>query len=281
METSSLVSVIIPCYNHAEFLPEALQSILNQSYMHWECLIVNDGSPDHTEIVAQEWLSKDSRFRYLKKENGGLSSARNYGIKEAKGEYILTLDADDKYEYNFIEKGIGILFGRRDIGLVSSWGVRFIGDSKLTEFKPTGKSIDDFLFRNAAIGTSLFRRECWEQVSGYDENMKYGYEDWEFYIRICLLGWKVHIIEEPLFFYRQHETSMRTTAVKNHDKDIKKYIFLKHKELYIEHFESFVNYFLSRIEMEKEEKIRCTKRLEYKIGSMIVKPLRWFKSLFR
>ena len=85
---SFLVSIIVPCYNQAQYLPETLQSVLDQTYTNWECIIVNDGSPDATEAVAQEWCEKDHRFIYLKKENGGLSSARNAGLKIAKGDYI-------------------------------------------------------------------------------------------------------------------------------------------------------------------------------------------------
>lgn len=94
-EVNAKVSVIIPCFKQAHYLPDALGSVLAQTYPHWECIIVNDGSPDHTEEVAQQWMAKDERFRYVKKENGGLSSARNAGLKAAKGEFIQFLDADD------------------------------------------------------------------------------------------------------------------------------------------------------------------------------------------
>ena len=94
------VSVIVPCYNQAQFLDEALMSVLNQSYANWECLIINDGSPDNTEDVALRWCNKDERFVYLKKENGGLCAARNMGIEKATGEFILPLDADDKIAEN-------------------------------------------------------------------------------------------------------------------------------------------------------------------------------------
>lgn len=90
-----LVSVIIPCYNQAQFLPEALQSVLEQTYQNWECIIVNDGSPDNTHEVAQIWLAKDKRFKYIEKINGGLSSARNAGLDITNGSYIQFLDSDD------------------------------------------------------------------------------------------------------------------------------------------------------------------------------------------
>ena len=89
---SYLISVIIPCYNQAHFLDETLNSILTQSYDNWECIIINDGSLDATEKIGLDWSNKDSRFKYVKKENGGLSSARNKGLELAKGDFIQFLD---------------------------------------------------------------------------------------------------------------------------------------------------------------------------------------------
>ena len=74
------VSIIVPCYKQAQFLSEALESVINQSYYNWECIIVNDGSPDHTDDIANEWLSRDERFNYVSIKNGGLSHARNWRL---------------------------------------------------------------------------------------------------------------------------------------------------------------------------------------------------------
>ena len=103
---NKLVSIIVPCYNQAQYLPEALQSVLDQTYSDWECIIVNDGSPDDTDIVAKEWLIKDIRFKYIYKENGGLSSARNAGIEIAIGDFIQFLDADDILDFEKFEKSM-------------------------------------------------------------------------------------------------------------------------------------------------------------------------------
>jgi hypothetical protein len=111
------ISVIIPCYNQAHFLPDALNSILSQTYENWECIIINDGSPDNTEEVALEWSSKDSRFIYLKKENGGLSSARNAGLKNITGQYIQFLDADDVINKDKFELQINQLIGKDKLAL--------------------------------------------------------------------------------------------------------------------------------------------------------------------
>jgi glycosyltransferase involved in cell wall biosynthesis len=97
------ITVIVPCYNQAAYLDEALQSVLNQTYLYWECIIVNDGSTDQSEVKAKEWTEKDHRFKYFYQKNSGLCSARNFGIKKAQGEFILPLDADDKLGENYLK----------------------------------------------------------------------------------------------------------------------------------------------------------------------------------
>jgi hypothetical protein len=279
---NELVSVVIPCYRQAKYLPEALQSIRNQTYQNWECIIVNDGSPDDTDTVAKDWCTKDPRFKYLYQENGGLSNARNSGIKNSKGKYLLTLDSDDKFEARFIEKALAVLISDTSIGLVCSWGFRFMGDKKRELYKPGGGAIKEFLFCNAAnMGSLLFRKECWEQTGGYDEKMKWGYEDWEFYLRVCQVGWKMHVIPEPLFWYRQHAISMRTDAVNNHDVEIKKYIFHKHEVLYKAHYEDFIDYFLRAVALEKKQNLKIQNRIDYRLGAAILKPFRIIKSFFK
>ncbi len=91
----NLVSIIIPCYNKAVFLVETLQSVLNQTYTHWECILVDDGSTDDTAVIAKNYCKKDTRFRYFLKKNEGVSTARNFGIEKSKGDFIIFLDADD------------------------------------------------------------------------------------------------------------------------------------------------------------------------------------------
>ncbi|MFV8372625.1 glycosyltransferase family 2 protein [Flavobacterium sp. LB2P74] len=275
----SKVSIIVPCYNQAQYLDEALQSLFDQTHTNWECTIVNDGSTDNSEEVARKWETKDSRFAYVYKENGGVSSARNLGIIEAKGEFILTLDADDKYEATFLEKAVAILINNPEIGIVSSWGRYFTNDKKLQVYRPIGKTTLDFLFHNAAIGTSLFRKQCWAQVGGYDEKPENGYEDWEFYLRVCALGWKVHVIEEVLFFYRQSIVS-RSAGMNRKHNEIQKYIYIKNKETYCTHYETLIDQFLKTSDLEKAEINKFRNTIDYKLGFAILKPLRSVKWFF-
>lgn len=279
---NELVSVVVPCYNQAKYLPEALLSILNQTHQNWECIIVNDGSPDETDRVAADWCEKDPRFKYLYQDNGKLPKARNTGIGQANGKYVLTLDSDDKFEPTFVEKALVVLISDEKVGMVCSWGYRFKGDSIGELYKPGGGSIKEFLFCNAAnSGSLMFKKECWEQAGGYDENMKWGYEDWEFYIRVCQLGRKVHVLQEPLFFYRQHTVSMRIDAMNNHDIQNKKYIYHKHEVLYKEHYEVLIDYFLNAVALEKKQNTKIQNKIDFRLGTAILKPFRWMKSVFK
>lgn len=273
------VSIIVPCFNQAQYLDEALQSLHKQTYTNWECLVVNDGSPDNTEGVARKWETKDPRFVYIYKENGGVSSARNLGIEKAKSEYILTLDADDKYEASFLEKAMDVLINNPETGIVSSWGRYFKADKQLQEYRSIGKTTVDFLFHNAAIGTSLFRKACWEQAGGYDENSENGYEDWEFYLRVCALGWKVHIIEEVLFFYRQNNRS-RSVGMNRKHNETQRYIYIKNKAIYCTHYESLIDQFLKASDLEKAEINKFRNTIDYQLGAAILKPLRSVKWFF-
>lgn len=202
------VSIVIPCYKQAQYLPDAIESALKQTYKQVEVIVVNDGSPDNTTAVAKRF----PRVKVIEKPNGGLSSARNAGIKAATGGWILTLDADDKLDPTFIEKTIN----KADIVATEQ---REFGNSS-RHWKPYKESptYTDFIKRNQINCCSLFRREIWEMVGGYDEQMRDGYEDWEFWIRATRAGYKVKVVWEELFFYRKHGDSMVMHAQKNHDK---------------------------------------------------------------
>lgn len=232
-----LISVIVPCYNQGQYLDECLQSVLDQTYKNWECIIVNDGSPDNTEDVAKKWTEKDARFKYLYKENGGLSSARNAGINMALGKWILPLDSDDRIETSYLEQAVPLFKKNCTIitGKVEFFGERS-GKWQLPLF-----SYKNLLLENIIVCTSFFQKDDWFNVGGYDENMKMGFEDWEFWIRI-LNGKqeKLYTIDKVCFYYRIKKKSMIIETTKNAD-SIKEYIYEKHKEIYEETFGNYLN----------------------------------------
>lgn len=229
------ISVIVPCYNQAQYLDECLQSVLDQTYQDWECIIVNDGSPDNTEEVAKKWTEKDSRFKYLKKENGGLSSARNAGIKAAQGEWILPLDADDKIGDRYLElaqqefEDADLVYAKSSFfgNLNKAWNIQYSGYKNL-------------LISNSIYCSAFYRKTDCLTIGGYDENLKAGREDWEFYIRLLSENSKVKLLDYEGFLYRRKEESMDADLGRDRNKiqEIDKYIFKKNIEKYLHNFPS-------------------------------------------
>lgn len=204
-KAQSLVSVIIPCYNYAHFLPEALESVIAQTYAAWECIIINDGSSDNTEDIALKYCEKDGRFKYLYKENGGHSSARNLGIRNSKGFYILPLDADDKISTYFLERAVKEIESDNEIKLVCA-KTQLFGDNEKIATIPK-YNFRELLIWNYLFATNLFRRKDFDKTSGYDEQMLL-YEDWNLWINLLKDGGRV--IEMPFvgYYYRQKADSV-------------------------------------------------------------------------
>ena len=273
---SKLLSIIIPCYNDPIFVSEAVKSAKEQTYSNKEIIIINDGSNELTKKVLDKIVNPIVSVVHQK--NKGISGARNRGFFEAKGEYIMLLDSDDIFDKTFAEKAITVLNNNNSVGVVTCWGKRFIDDKILSEFKPIGGNIDDFLFSNSSIGTSMIRKTVWDEVGGYDEQMKKGYEDWEFYIR-ATQNWQVEVIPEFLFFYRQRIDSMRVEALNHHDLEIKKYIYNKHKDLYIKHYDQTISYLLGECDIYKKGELKQQQKLEFRIGQLILKPFRFVKRI--
>lgn len=227
-----LISVIVPCYNQAQYMDECLQSVLDQTYHNWECIIVNDGSPDHTEEVALQWTEKDTRFIYLKKENGGLSSARNAGIEIAKGEWILPLDCDDKIGSQYLELASAQF--DKDYTIIYC-EAEFFGD-KEGKWKLPNFNFDNLLLFNHIYCSAFFKRSDWCKVNGYDLKLIYGREDWDFWLSILDKDSKVKKLNYDGFYYRRKDESMDTIINLDYKK-IKfseEYIFKKHILKYLD-----------------------------------------------
>ena len=277
-----LVSIIVPCFKQAHFLKESLQSVLEQTYTNWECIVVNDGSPDDTEKKALEWCDKDKRFSYLYKENGGLPSARNAGIKKSKGEFIVTLDSDDILHPNFLTQLVPELSSNDNLGIVSCYRYFFSNNKSniISEYEASGSTYRDLMFENKLMPSSLYRKKCWEEVGGYDELMVKGFEDWEFWINITKRGWEFKFVENFLFYYRKAKKSMLIDTLNFHSESNMEYIFRKHKELYINCFSNTIEVLFYHIKTHRLAKMQIKNSLEYKIGKVIIKPFIIFSKLF-
>jgi len=271
------VSVIIPCYNHGQYLDEAVDSILNQTYQDVEIIVINDGSTDPLTVEKFRTYQKP-KTHVIHTENGGPSAARNTGIRAAHGVYILLLDADDYFDATFLEKAVAILNERQEIGGVAC-GVQYFG-SDVKRHIPRGGDVKNFVIENSALGNALIRKICWEQCGGYDERMKdAGYEDWNFWIDVTKRGWLVHIIPEYLFYYRQHPVSRRT---KSHE-DRPEYILQvvrNHRELFAQYVEEVIEAKELKILRLRQEKRLLLNSWSYKIGATLLTPFRMAQRFF-
>ena len=220
-----LISVIIPVYNAENYLEQCLNSIKNQTYKNFEVIIVNDGSKDNTEVICKRFSEDDSRFRYFTKSNGGVSSARNFGLDNANGHYITFIDGDDWVEHNHLEILIkSITENNSDIAICSYkefdnnidtyYTIVYTKQEKnLLNFEKMNR--DDFLiifpklmsinvcFNNAVA--KLFRKELVNNLR-FDTSIKYG-EDLDFYFSLYLNVESISYVDELTYVYRIHGDS--------------------------------------------------------------------------
>lgn len=205
------VSIIIPCYNYAHFLPETLDSIRLQTYSNWECIIVDDGSTDNTKEIAQYYILQDSRFKYLHQNNGGAASARNAGIEESKGEFIQFLDADDlieldklKYQADFLVENpdVDIVYGSARFFTKKNHQIELFTEA-VQKFNNSGKGesiVVDFLQGNLpVISTPLSRRAVLQSLGMLREELE-GNEDYEFWLRCA-------IADKNFFYLKEKNTN--------------------------------------------------------------------------
>jgi glycosyltransferase involved in cell wall biosynthesis len=205
------VSVIIPAYNAMAYLPQTLQSALDQTFTDFEVLVINDGSSD--QIL--EWADQiqDPRVRLITQENQGLSGARNTGIWQSQGEYLAFLDADDLWEPTKLEKQAACLDHHSSVGLVSSW-VHLIdhqGSWIASPQAPNSQGDDlkrELFLSNIVLcgSTPMVRRCCFEKVGFFDRTLR-SIEDWDMWLRL-VPHYQLYVIQEPLVQYRKHSNSM-------------------------------------------------------------------------
>jgi len=200
---SEVVSVIVPAYNYGHFLGETLSNLQKQTYKHWECIIVDDGSTDNTKEVAKEWCLKDQRFRYIFQENAGLSAARNTGIKNSIGSFIQLLDADDLLEVDKFKNQLDIFNKVPEADIVYS-EVRYFHTETPNErrfsmnendspwmpcLSGKGQEIIKILLKINlfVVNAALTRKSVFDKVGAFNVKLK-SVEDYEFWCRCAFKG---------------------------------------------------------------------------------------------
>ena len=231
----SMVSVIIPCYNQGKYIEETVNTVISSTYRNYEIIIINDGSTD----PQTNWLLKNLNIplvKVIQTTNQGVAQARNTGIKFSKGKYILPLDADDKISSSYIEEAVNILEANSNIKLVTSEVELFgIASGKMTSIE---FSIENLLCQNMIVCSSIFRREDFNKTSGFNPNMIYGFEDWDFWLSLLEEGGDVYRIPRVHFYYRIKRHSRNTDLAEKTEqlREVRYQIYQNHKELFSKYF---------------------------------------------
>ena len=291
------VSVIVPCYNQAQFLAETLDSVLAQTHKNWECIIVNDGSTDNTETVAMDYCDRDKRFVYHKKENGGLSSARNAGLDIAQGDYVQFLDSDDILLPNKLEYQIRAM-ETDNLDVCVCHHSMFTTDINQTWENFFSQSIYDLTYHGfvynwgetfvIAIHSGLFSHSFLKSSHIHFDEHVYALEDWLFWVSIIRAKGTICEIQDKLTLYRVQTSSMTHDKKRMQSNRLRVYLRmyetlndLEKQEFMQRGIDNLVNYFArSNYNKEAEKKANS---IDYKVGAFLLFPLHkissWLKKI--
>ena len=266
------VSIVIPCFNHGRMLRETLESVERSRNANLaEVIIVNDGSTDEETCNYLDELA-ESNYRVIHQPNRGLAAARNAGIRTAQAEFILPLDSDNLIREPYLKRGVEVLIERTEIGVVYA-DAEFFGE------KTGRRHFPDFDLRRIVIenyidACALFRRSAWESVNGYDEEMRTGWEDWDFWMRLALRGWGFMHLDPIAFDYRVRRGQMGEDAAA-HRLELTAYIFGKPEYRMLRIIRE------QGIELESltAEYFRITNSMDYRVGRSIASPFKRLRRL--
>jgi glycosyltransferase involved in cell wall biosynthesis len=203
------VSVIIPAYNQADYLPKAIHSVLDQTCTDFEILVVDDGSTDATADVANALT--DERVRYIYQENRGLSAARNTGIKHSSGKYLTYLDSDDQFLPEKLEVLVNVLEENPHFGFAAGQAIPIDEDDI-----PVGEIFDvplpddssQLLLGNPLHVGSVMVERSWQEIVGFFDETLRSYEDWDMWLRLARAGCPMTYVARPVSLYRFHRHQM-------------------------------------------------------------------------
>ena len=252
-----LISIIVPIYNVEKYLNKCIESIVNQTYENIEIILIDDGSNDNSGIICDEYAKKDNRIIVVHKENGGVSSARNKGLKIAKGEWISFVDADDWIEQTFCQTLLNkVTQEQADIALC---GYNRITDNRIEKINANNQEVflnsNEYLVKSLNPQTGfgfchmkLIKKEVLKSIS-FNERIEVG-EDALFNIQLSTYIKKAVFLKQPLYNYRINNQSV----VKRYDENyankylksmkiIEEYIWQEYNEENEENIEIKQNYY--------------------------------------
>lgn len=250
------ISIVIPCFNAGATLDGAVQSALAQTWPDVEIVIVDDGSTD-ADTLQRLKEAGWPRTRVMHQTNAGPAAARNRAIGEATGEYILPLDADDLFEPTYAAKAAVVLDAQPEAGIVYARAMKFgveQGPWEINDYSP-----DELALGNVIFASAMFRKADWSAVGGYDEALRHGLEDYDFWIKLVHLGRKVVRLDESLLRYRTHARSRTTEFERDEEQKVATYarIFSNNRDFFAEHAESLFRHRQALDRQLRDARERC------------------------
>ncbi len=280
MTSKKTISVIIPSYNQSHFLADAINSVIAQTYTHWECIIINDGSTDATDEVARKFKQKDRRIIYHKQQNMGLSGARNTGLKIAKGEYIQFLDCDDLIlETKFAEQIALLEESPNPAASICDFyycdendtNKRVLVDADISVRIDTCNPIADLISRweeglSIPAHCLLFDSRLFKDNNIEFDTSLQNHEDWDCWMRIFHKSPKTLFVDKQLAVYRKHTSSMSTYTLNMHKGFL---VAIKRQKIHLSHSDDLLKLLHKKEQRlikiyKKEAKLALSKRRKKK-----------------
>jgi len=287
--TNSVVSVIITCFNQEKQIIKTLQSVLNQTHIVWECIIINDGSTDNSEGAIKAFVKDDLRFKYKYQANKGVSAARNAGFKLATGNFVNFLDGDDTLFPRKIEKQLNVFQMSPDVEICICDHQHYNSTKDIYKYfiyetlKPN--PLEQILYKwhkgvAFPIHAPLYKRSIWtDDELPYPQNYTGRSEDWVFNILVALKHKSYYFIDEVLCTYHHYDTNYTSRVLNSASSAIEAAIFIK--PLLPEKFQpNFINFTIEKsmnryLHSEKAAILRNSGN--WRLGNFLTNPLFWLK----
>ena len=228
-KNNELISIIIPCFNSGVTLPRTINSIINQTWKNKEIIIVNDGSTDKETLHVINKFREIPGILVINQPNLGLPAARNAGAYASKGKYLFFIDSDDWVELDSLKLMHEFLKANKDAAFVYS---DIVLEGKVRKVIKKEYNFFEQLFLNQLPYSIFIPKKIWIYFGGYDEDMKLGYEDWEFNIRLGTSKNYGKRLSKPLFHYNVSNSGMLISKSSRHHAQIVHYIIAKNPDLY-------------------------------------------------
>ena len=278
------VSVVIACHNDGKYLDEAINSVLKQTYDDVQIIVIDDGSTEENTVRLLTELERP-KTKLIRTAHKGLAIARNTGIAACESKYVLPLDADDKIKETYLEKAVGIMQADERIGIVYCKAELFGAEFGPWELQPY--RFPELLYGNMIFCSALFRRSDWEAVNGYNPNMVYGWEDYDFWLSLIELGREVCCIPESLFCYRRRSDSMLGKMTAEHVVFSYSQLFRNHPRLYAENIGNLLANLQQATNLNRSQERRILelesviRDVEHSLSWRITRPLRYAAATLR